>query len=362
VIGNDVHHFHSHPTTTEGSRGNPADWIDTHLPQTDRLIPSTITIPQIMLSISNCLRQLSDPTRVRILLLLDESELSVAELQEILNMKQSRISTQLTQLKQAGLVQARRSGKNSLHALERPAGPDNEHYDKMMDLVRASRAEINEAEEDAAALHLALKNRGDVARAYFDELAGKFGRTYCPGRSWKGLAETLLKLMPCQIIADLGAGEGTFSQLLAQRAKKVIAIDNSEKMVEFGAQLAKKHGHKNLEYRLGDLQAPPIDDQSVDLAFFSQALHHAEKPAVAIASAFRITKPGGRIAILDLLKHNFEEARKTYADLWLGFSKVEVWSFLESAGFVDIDIAIVDQEPDPPHFQTLMALASKPEA
>jgi len=84
--------------------------------------------------------------------------------------------------------------------------------------------------------------------------------------------------MPPMVIADLGAGEGTLSQLMAQRARKVIAIDNSEKMVEFGAALARKHGIANLEYRLGDLEDVPIRSRTVDLAFLSQALHHAAHP------------------------------------------------------------------------------------
>ncbi len=88
--------------------------------------------------------------------------------------------------------------------------------------------------------------------------------------------------MPPMVIADLGAGEGTFSQLLARRAKKVIAVDNSEKMVEFGRELARKHGVKNLEYRKGDLEEVPIKDAAVDLAFFSQALHHAQHPERAV--------------------------------------------------------------------------------
>jgi ubiquinone/menaquinone biosynthesis C-methylase UbiE len=100
-----------------------------------------------------------------------------------------------------------------------------------------------------------------------------------------------LKLMPPMVIADLGAGEGTISQLMAQRAKKVIAIDNSEKMVEFGAELARKHGIANLEYRLGDLEDVPIRSGTVDLAFLSQALHHAVHPERAIAEAWRILKP-----------------------------------------------------------------------
>ena len=132
------------------------------------------------------------------------------------------------------------------------------------------------------------------------------------------------------VIADLGAGEGTISQLMAQRAKKVIAIDNSEKMVEFGAELARKHGIANLEYRLGDLEDVPIRSGTVDLAFFSQALHHAVHPERAIGEAWRILKPGGRIAILDLSRHHFEEAREMYADLWLGFTELEIERYLKA--------------------------------
>src|SRR6202011_1156518 len=109
-------------------------------------------------------------------------------------------------------------------------------------VLRQAAAEIPEAEQDSEALRLALRRRQDKMRAYFDELAAKFGQNYFQARSWQGLAETLLTLMPPMVIADLGAGEGTFSQLLARRAKKVIAIDNSEKMVEYGAELARKHG------------------------------------------------------------------------------------------------------------------------
>jgi ArsR family transcriptional regulator len=131
-------------------------------------------------------------------------------------------------------------------------------------------------------------------RNYFDSLAGKFGREYLPGRSWEGLAEVLLRLMPPMVIADLGAGGGTFSQLLALRAKQVIAIDNSEKMVEFGGKLARTHRLRNLEYRLGDLESVPIEDGAVDVAFFSQSLHHAMHPEKAVEEAFRIVSTNSK--------------------------------------------------------------------
>jgi len=293
---------------------------------------------------------LADVSRLRLLLLLEREELSVAELQEILAMGQSRISTHLAQLKQAGLVEDRKQGKNSLYRLK-----DRE----WVDLLAAAAKEVPEAADDAKALQLVLEKRRDKVRGYFDELAGKFGRQYVPGRSWKGLAETLLQLMPPMTVADLGAGEGTFSQLLAQRAERVIAVDNSAKMVEFGSRLAAENGLTNLEYRLGDLEEPPIEPGSIDLAFFSQSLHHALHPGRAVAAAHRLLKPGGRIVVLDLKRHGFEQAREMYADTWLGFSEVELRGFLEKAGFGEVQSWIVDRERQAPAFETILAMGRK---
>jgi len=299
------------------------------------------------------LRLLADPNRLRILLLLAGEELSVAELQEILGLGQSTISTQLSQLKNAGLIEDRRAGKNNLYRLQ-PAAADS-----VMPVIRQAAAEIPEAAQDKAALQLILRKRQDKTRAFFDEMAGRFGREYVPGRSWQGLAKALLNLMPPMVIADLGAGEGSFSLLLAQRAKQVIAVDNSEKMVEYGTSLAKKQGIATLEYRLGDLEAVPIEDNTIDLAFFSQSLHHALHPERAIAEAWRILKPGGRIAVLDLVKHRFEEARELYADLWLGFSEVELEALLQKAGFQNVQTDLVHKEAEAPYFQTLLAVGDK---
>jgi ArsR family transcriptional regulator len=307
-----------------------------------------------MPSLLKSLKLIADPTRVRLLRLLRSQELTVAELQEILGMGQSRISTQLSQLRAAGLVGDRRVGKNIHYGVVEAGGAA-----ALWDLVERAGDEFPEAAADSAALALVLRKRSDKARAYFDQLAGKFGRAYVPGRSWKGLCEALIKLMEPCVIADLGAGEGTLSQLLAQRAKHVIAVDNSPRMVEFGTQLAREHGVANLEFRLGDLEAPPIADASVDLALFSQALHHAQKPARAVAEAARILRPGGRLVILDLLRHDFEEARELYADVWLGFAEAEVEQFLKAAGFGGIFTAVVDREAEPPHFQTLLAMGAR---
>ncbi|HAE17671.1 MAG: transcriptional regulator [Verrucomicrobiaceae bacterium TMED137] len=304
-----------------------------------------------MPSILNSLKMISDPTRLRILLLLGDESLSVAELQQILGMGQSRISTQLSQLKKEGLVADQRSGKNNIYSAQIPLA--------LGKIISEAGSELPEREKDRSSLRHILRKRKDQVRAYFDELAGKFGREYVPGRSWKGLAEAMLKILNYDTVADLGAGEGTLSQLIAQRAKKVIAVDNSEKMVKFGQNLAKENGLPNLEYRLGDIESPPIDDSSVDLAILSQALHHAEHPSKALSEAHRILKPGGRLIVLDLLQHTFEKARELYFDTWLGFPEAELAEMITSAGFSEVETAIVDREEIPPNFQTLLASAAK---
>jgi ArsR family transcriptional regulator len=299
------------------------------------------------------LKLLSDPTRLRILRLLGREELTVAELQLILGTGQSRTSAHLAQLKGEGLVGDRRAGKNIYYSRAGTVPV------AVAELIESGGAELPEATQDDAAVKLALLKRQDKAGEYFNQLAGKFGRTYVPGRSWRALAHGLLRLLPPMAIADLGAGEGTLSQLLARTAKKVIAVDNSPAMVEFGSKLAAEHGLKNLEYRLGSIDDPPIKAATVDLALFSQALHHAASPGKALAAAHKILKPGGRLMVLDLLNHCFEQARTLYADVWLGFSEVELVRLIEKAGFKDVEVSVVSREAKAPHFQTVLATARK---
>ncbi len=307
-----------------------------------------------MASIVKILRVVADPNRLRLLLLLEREELSVAELQEILTMGQSTISTHLAQLKQAGLVEDRRTGKSSLYRLQIENGG---HV--IAGLLEQARQELPQADADQAAIAGVLKKRQDKMRTFFDSVAGRFGRDYVPGKSWKGVAEALLRLMPPMVIADLGAGEGAFSLLLAQRATKVIAVDTSSKMIEVGREQAAREGVTNLDYRLGDMEAVPIEDAEVDLVFFSQSLHHALHPERAVREAARILKPGGRVVILDLVKHRFEEARDLYADEWLGFSEAELDATLVRTGFEDIQISVVHKEPAVPQFQTLLVVGTK---
>jgi len=130
-------------------------------------------------------------------------------------------------------------------------------------------------------------------------------------------------------------------------------------MVEVGTALAEKNGLDNLTYKLGDIEAVPLPDRSVDLAILSQALHHAQHPQTAVREAARILKPGGQLLILDLREHDFEKARELYADVWLGFKESALHGFLRDAGLQQIEIATVAREEQAPHFETLLASARK---
>ena len=303
------------------------------------------------------MRALGDATRMRIILLLERDELSVNELQEITRMGQSRISTHLKQLQDAELVQSRREGKRTFYKLN-PAA--DELAREFIEIARRGSKEIPEHASDQVNLKRILARRNEQAQLFFNQIAGRFDRSYGPGRSWQAFGQLLLRALPPLVIADLGAGEGLLSELLARRAKKVIAVDNSERIVQFGISKAKKNNIKNLEFRLGDIESPPIEPTSVDLVILSQALHHALNPTNAINAAFQILRPGGQIMILDLLQHKFERARDLYGDVWLGFAESDLQRWLEAAGFKKIEITVVSQEEQPPHFQTILAGAEKP--
>ncbi len=302
---------------------------------------------------------LSDPTRLRVLALLAQEELSVAELQQVLHLGQSRISTHLSVLRSAKLAEPRREGKHTYYSLAKNLPAKTR---LLLDAAWNTLPEIPEAAKDDAALKVVLDKRRSAARDYFNRIAGRLGKSFCPGRSWSEVGPLLAQLVPSVVIADLGAGEGWLAQLLAQNATQVIAVDNSPKMVAFAKAELKKKKISNIEYRLGDISEPPIDPGTIDIAILSQALHHTVNPAQTLSAAARLLKPGGRLVILDLNQHQFDKARKLYGDHWLGFTEVDLRQWLKDAGLEHIRVQLLVPETEPPHLQPLLATASKPAA
>lgn len=302
------------------------------------------------------LRALGDETRLRLLHLLSLEELSCSELMELLNMGQSRVSTHLNLLKEAGLVVDRRAGRRSIYSL---AGGDTAEW---VERVLADARGSPELEADAAGMVSLRARRQAESRAYFDRVAASFGEQILPGRTWEGLARALLRLAPRARYVDIGVGDGLLTLMLAEVAQSVTAVDISPQMLEQLSRRAAAKGIGNIVTVEGELEDLPLSDASFDVAVLSQALHHAAAPERALAEARRVLAPGGRLLVLDLLAHTEEWVREKHQHLHLGFSESHLASLCANAGFVDVAVQRAARDPQPPHFMTLVAAGSVPQA
>ena len=306
--------------------------------------------------ITEILQVLSDSTRLRMVKLLGQEELSVAELQEILEMGQSRISSHLGLLRRHEMVNDRKEGKKTFYEL-------NQVVVQRFELIRVALAEESEEEfweSDRSALNRIVDRRRRASERYFNEVADRLGKNYVPGRSWDAIGHFLLRLVPRITIADLGAGEGMISQLLAERARKIYCIDSSKSMVRVGKELAKKNNLLNLSYKQGDIENVPLAKGSVDLALMSQSLHHAQRPEKALSEASRILRKGGQLVVLDLKEHQFSKARQLYGDQWLGFPENELYRMIKSVGFRKVRVETIAKEEREPYFETILGYGEKP--
>ena len=273
-------------------------------------------------------RALADEIRLRLLRAALDTELSVAELVAVLRMPQSTVSRHLKPLRDSGLLECRREGTSAYY---RP-GPALQDA-ALSGLLRAKLAEVPHAEPDASAVRRALALRRKRSREFFDRVAGRYGTLTQPGGGWDALAAGLAAGFAGQDVADLGAGEGDLTLLLARFAARVTAIDQSPAMLRHIRQRARAEGlTARVRAVAGELEGLPMEASSVDAAFLSQVLHHAPQPARAIAEAARILRPTGRLIVLDLVRHEQEWVRQQWADQWLGFEPAEVRQWMEQAG------------------------------
>jgi SAM-dependent methyltransferase len=302
---------------------------------------------------SRRLRALADETRLRILHLLRQEELSCSDLMEVLNMGQSRVSTHLTLLKEVGLVADRREGRRNLYSLQ--AGPAAE----LVERVLGDAETAPELTTDAAGLGALRARRRAESRAYFDRVAASFGEQILPGRTWEGLSRALLRLAPRGRFVDVGVGDGLLTLMLAEIAESITAVDISPEMLRQLAQRAERKGLTNLEMVEGELEDLPLPDCSFEVAVLSQALHHADDPARALTEACRVLAPGGRLLVIDLLAHTEEWVREKLQHRHLGFGEVELESLLLQAGLSEVSVQRAARDPQPPHFMTLVASGTR---
>jgi ubiquinone/menaquinone biosynthesis C-methylase UbiE len=273
-------------------------------------------------------KALADEIRLRILRCLSIGELSVAELVTVLDLPQSTVSRHLKPLRDNGLVEPRRDG-TSVYYRRGPAFSDP----SFATLLDSRFDQLAGAAQDRASVRRVLDLRRQQSRDFFDRMAGRYGSLTEPGGGWSALAAGLAAGLSGRDVADLGAGEGALTLLIARFARTVTAVDHSPRMLRLIEEAAE--GLK-LDSRIrivqGDLEALPLPDASVDAAFLSQALHHAAQPDAAVREAARILKPGGTLVLLDLVRHSHEWVREQFADQWLGFEPILVRAWLRDAG------------------------------
>src|SRR5436190_10765527 len=266
-------------------------------------------------------RLLGDEARLRLLRVLayqPEGRLNVTELTGVLGLAQSGVSRHLGLLKEAGLVAEERDGGLSYYRLAPVLGAlgDSALATMMQEQFEASTGDPA-VRADEARLQEVLRLR----KENFDTHAGpdtRDARQLVPGRSWAAWSRALGLLMPAIKVADLGCGEGYLTIEAARWASRVIAVDRSETVLNRAKALARRRRVSNVIWKKGELEKLPMKDGSVDVAMLSQALHHAQDPARAVAEAARVTTPGGHVLLLDRRAHQEEWVRSKLGDRRLG--------------------------------------------
>src|SRR3989442_9502208 len=281
------------------------------------------------------LSALSDPTRSRILLLLDRHELTVSELCDIMQLPQSTVSRHLKALAEAGWIRARAEGTSNLYTIRRDELDAAAR--RLWQLVREQVGPTPAATNDQRRLQSALAERRTKSQEFFSSSAGQWDRlrddlfgdrfhlaalAAFAGRDW--------------IVGDLGCGTGQVSAALAPFVARVVAVDASAAML----QAAKKRlqPFDNVDLRRGELEALPIDDGRLDAATLMLVLHHVPEPARALAEVARVLAPGGRLILVDMLPHDREHYRQQMGHVWMGFSGEHVTGLLRDSGFDDARI------------------------
>ena len=302
---------------------------------------------------SALLRLLSDPTRVRMLALLEREELTVAELAAVLHLAQPRVSTHLAKLREAGLVRDRRAGVSAYYRTQHGSDP---HRDG---LLHALREQIDDAVLDADAQRLpdVLAQRARDS-GWADSVAGDMERHYSPGRTWETLARAMLQLQETGDVLDIASGDGVLGELLAPHARSILCVDASERVV--AAARERLRPFANVEVRSGDMHALDLGARRFDLVLMLHALTYSEHPARAVAEAARALRGGGRLLAVTLARHAHRAIVEPYDHRNLGFRREDLLGYAQQAGLAVIGCQRLGRERKPPHFEILSLLARKP--
>ncbi len=296
---------------------------------------------------------LGDPNRVRLLALLAEEELAVSELTAITELGQSRVSTHLGRLREAGLLRDRRAGNCTFYGVaESIPEPASRLWSTLLQ-------ELDDGVLDAdRARARALREARARSLPWPDAIAGEMERHYSPGRTWEATARGLLAFVTLGDVLDVGSGDGVVAQLLAHRARSVCCVDRSERVVEAARTRLSELG--NVESRVGDMHSLPFADASFDQVLHWNTLTYSEQPRLALAEAARVLRPDGILAVVTLAEHRQAEVTAAYGHCQSGFAPKQLHEWLLEAGLTVQRCAITSRERRPPHFEVVTAEATQP--
>jgi SAM-dependent methyltransferase len=299
------------------------------------------------------LRLFGDATRVRLAALLERDELTVAEITRVTDLPQSRVSTHLGKLREAGVLRDRRDGASTYYSMNNGAMPAQAR--RLWEVVGADLEEpVLRADRERCAAVLRARD----SDRWPDSVAGEMERHYSPGRTWEALTRALTALLRLGDVLDAGSGDGATAALLAPRARSITCLDRSETVL---AAARRRLGHlPSVSYAPGDVQALPFAAGSFDQVLLCHVLVHVEDPARAVGEAARVLRPGGHLVITTVAPHQHLEITAGYGHLHSGLSPRRLEAWLQAAGLVVDECATTSREKRAPHFEVVTALASQP--
>ena len=307
---------------------------------------------------SALLRLLSDPTRVRLLALLEREELTVAELSTVLHLAQPRVSTHLAKLKEADLVRDRRAGVSAYYRINSELG------EKPATLLRALRDNTSDGliDDDALLRDDAKRLPGVLAKRaqeenWADTVAGDMERHYSPGRTWDALARSTMELVELGDVLDIASGDGVLAELLSPHARSIICVDAGERVVDAAKRRLAEFA--NVRVQQGDMHNLTLADSSFDLVLLMHALTYSDKPGTAMAEAARVLRPGGRLLACTLAKHAHRNSVEPFDHRNLGFTVAELEKLAAKSGLHVQSCRLTTRERRPPHFEVVSLLARK---
>ena len=298
-------------------------------------------------------RLLSDSTRLRLLMLVDREELSVAELAAITQLAQPRVSTHLAKLKEAGLVNDRREGVSVFYRLATTI--DDTSLGALWELLRANTSDPL-IQQDAERIPQVINARGGSS-SWADSVAGDMERHYSPGRTWEVTTRTIVQLLELGDVLDVASGDGVLAELLAPRARSIQCLDISQRVVDAGKD--RLRNYSNVTFAAGDMHDLPVPDASFDTVLLMHALTYTSEPQKVFDEASRVLRPGGSLLAATLQRHPHKNAVAAYNHLNLGFTEKALRKFCTNSGLVPATIQVSAVEKRTPNFEVLTLMAGK---